>query len=261
MTNGEVLDYLEGVAPTRYAESYDNVGLLIGDVNTEVTGVCCCLDITHSVIKEAVTKGANLIVTHHPVIFDPLKNIPHWSPVAELVKKDVAVIAMHTNFDIAEGGVNDTLIELLEWTCFRDGGGALEVTAGDGKGFGAVCEIPLGFTPQTLAEYCKKKLDLGGVRYSRIKRPINRIAVCCGGGIDRNVMRLARERGCDAIISGDIKHNFWIEAENCGLTLIDAGHFGTEKAAAHRLAKIITEKFSSVPVFSAECEADPCVYG
>lgn len=258
MTVGEVLDYLEGIAPTRYAESYDNVGLLIGSGKTEVTGVCCCLDITHFVIKETVAKGANLIVTHHPVIFDPLKNIPDWSPVTELVKKDVTVIAMHTNFDIADGGVNDTLIELLEWTKITDG--VLEVTQSDGRGFGAVCEIPLGFTPQTLAEYCKKKLDLGGVRYSRIKRPINRIAVCCGGGIDRNVMRLARERGCDAIISGDIKHNFWIEAENCGLTLIDAGHFGTEKAAAHRLAKIITEKFSSVPVFSAECECDPCCY-
>ncbi len=256
MTVSEVWKYLDRVAPKRYAENYDNVGLLIGDENADVTGVCCCLDITHSIIKEAAEKGANLIVSHHPVIFDALKSIPTWSPVAALVRQNIAAIAMHTNFDIAEGGVNDTLIELLEWTI----DGVLEVTQSDGKGFGAVCDIPLEFTPQMLAEYSKEKLDLGGVRYSRVNRSIKRIAVCCGGGVDRTVMQLARERGCDAIISGDIKHNFWIEAENCGLTLIDAGHFGTEKAAAHKLAKLVTAEFSAVHVFSAECECDPCGY-
>ncbi|MBD5383937.1 MAG: Nif3-like dinuclear metal center hexameric protein [Ruminococcaceae bacterium] len=256
MTVGEVWKYLDSIAPKRYAESFDNVGLLIGDENSEVTGVCCCLDITHSIIKEAAEKDANLIVSHHPVIFDALKSIPMWSPVAALMRQDIAVIAMHTNFDIAEGGVNDTLVELLEW----ESGGVLEVTQSDGKGFGAVCDIPLEFTPQMLAEYCKEKLDLGGVRFSRINRTIKRIAVCCGGGVDRTVMQLAREQSCDAIISGDIKHNFWIESENCGLTLIDAGHFGTEKAAAHKLAKLVTAEFSSVPVFSAECECDPCGY-
>lgn len=256
MTVGDILNYLNSVSPLKTAESFDNVGLLVGDVSAEVTGVCCCLDITHDVIKETAEKGADLIISHHPVIFDGLKNIPKWSPVAELIKHDIAAIAMHTNFDIAEGGVNDTLVELLEW----ESGGVLEVTQSDGKGFGAVCDIPFEFAPRMLAEYCKEKLDLGGVRYSRVNRSIKRIAVCCGGGVDRTVMQLARERGCDAIISGDIKHNFWIEAENCGLTLIDAGHFGTEKAAAHRLAKLVTAEFSSVPVFSAECECDPCKY-
>ncbi len=256
MIVNDILEYLNSLSPLKTAESFDNVGLLVGSGGAEVTGVCCCLDITRAIIKEAADKGANLIVSHHPVIFDGLKNIPEWSPVAELIRRGIAAIAMHTNFDIAEGGLNDTLVELLEWT----GGGVLEVTQSDGRGFGAVCDIPLEFTPQTLAEYCKEKLDLGGVRYSRVSRPIKRIAVCCGGGVDRNVMRLARERGCDAIVSGDIKHNFWVEAENCGMTLIDAGHFGTEKAAAHRLAKLITAEFSSVPVFSAECETEPCEY-
>lgn len=256
MTVGEIREYLDRVAPMRYAESFDNVGLLVGGGDAEVTGVCCCLDITRSVIKETAEKGANLIVSHHPVIFDGLKSVPAWSPVAELIRRDIAAIAMHTNFDIAEGGVNDTLIELLEW----ERGETLEVTQSDGSGFGAVCEIPLEFTPRMLAEYCKEKLDLGGVRYSRAERPIKRIAVCCGSGVDGGVMRLACERGCDAILSGDIKHNFWIEAENCGMTLVDAGHFGTEKAAAHKLAKLVTAEFSSVPVFSAECESDPCGY-
>lgn len=255
MTIAEVLEYLDGKAPLDLAEGFDNVGLLVGDLEAEVHGVCCCLDITHGVVKEALEKGADLIVSHHPVIFDGLKKIPSWSPVRELVKNDIAAIAMHTNFDIAAEGVNDTLVELLEFQT----AGVLEITRGD-KGFGAVCDIGLCHSPKSLAEYCKKMLLLDGVKYSRGERLIKRIAVCCGGGVNSTVMELAREKGCDAIISGDIKHNFWIEAENCGIALIDAGHFGTEKAASHRLAKLITERFSHIPVFAAESEVDPAEY-
>lgn len=251
----ELLNYLDEKAPFASAEGFDNVGLLIGDGNTEIAGVCCCLDITHDIIKEAHEKGANLIVSHHPVIFSGLKTIPEWSVVPSLIRNNISVIAMHTNFDKAENGVNETLAELLDFNIidipdyeqFHDG-------------FGLVCNVALGYTPEHLAEYCKEKLSLGGVRYSSHKNVINRIALCCGAGIDADVMQYARENAVDAVISGDIKHNFWIEAENCGITLIDAGHFGTEKAAAHRLAKLVTEKIPSVPVFSAECEHDPCRY-
>lgn len=253
MTVKDVLEYLNELAPLDTAESYDNVGLLVGGADVEITGVCCCVDITHEIIKEASEKGANLIVSHHPVIFEGLKNIPTWSPVVELIQKNIAAIAMHTNFDIAKNGVNETLVELLEF----ESAGFL-----DGI-YGAVCEMPLFFTPRALAEHCKAKLDLACVKFSRKdadKKSLSRVAVCCGGGVDRDIMRLARENNIDAIISGDIKHNFWIEAENCGITLIDAGHFGTEKAAAHSLAKLITLQFGEVPIFSAECEKDPCAY-
>lgn len=253
MTVGEVLEYLNELAPLDTAESYDNVGLLVGGASTEVTGVCCCVDITHAVINEAAEKGANLIVSHHPVIFEGLKNIPMWNPVVELIQKNIAAIAMHTNFDVAENGVNETLTELLEF----ESSGYL-----DGK-YGTICDMPLFFTPKALAEHCKAKLDLACVKYGAKdadRKSLSRVAVCCGGGVDRNIMSLARENNVDAIISGDIKHNFWIEAENCGITLIDAGHFGTEKAAAHSLAKLITLHFSEVPIFSADCEHDPCAY-
>ena len=255
MTIAEVLEYLDGKMPLGNAESFDNVGLLVGSGDTEVTGICCCLDITNDIIGEAVEKGANLIVSHHPVIFGGIKNIPAWSPVYSLIQNGIAAIALHTNFDIAEDGVNDTLVELLEFQKNE----VLEVTRGD-MGFGAVCDIGIEHSPRSLAEYCKAKLYLDCVKYSRKTRSIYRIAVCCGGGVNDTVMRLAREKGCDAILSGDIKHNFWVEAESCGIALIDAGHFGTEKAASHRLAKIITAEFSQVPVFSAESEKSPAEY-
>ena len=253
MTVGDVLEYLSELAPLDTAESYDNVGLLVGGADEDVSGVCCCVDITHAVIREALEKSANLIISHHPVIFEGLKSIPAWSPVAELIQNNIAAIAMHTNFDIAKNGVNETLVELLEF----ESAGYL-----DGS-YGAICEMPLFFTPRALAEHCKTRLDLGAVKFSIAgadTKPIKRAAVCCGGGVDRDIMRLARENGVDAIISGDIKHNFWIEAENCGISLIDAGHFGTEKAAAHSLAKLVTLKYSEVPIFSTECERDPCGY-
>ena len=133
MTIGEVIEFLDEAAPFRTAESFDNVGLLVGGGETEVTGICCCLDITRKVIKEAAEKGANLIISHHPVIFGGLKTVPNWSPVRALIEKNIAAIAMHTNFDIAEGGVNDTLLELLGF----EKSGILEVTQADGSGFGS----------------------------------------------------------------------------------------------------------------------------
>ncbi len=256
MKIAEIVRFLNEIAPFDTAESYDNPGFLVGDKEQEVTGVCCCLDITHKVIREADEKGANLIVSHHPVIFSGLKNIPKWSPVRELIEKNISAAAVHTNFDIADGGVNDALLELLGFEKKE----VLEVTQKDGKGFGAVCEIPFQFTARTLAEHCRNALFLDGTKYQKTDIEINRIAVCCGAGVDEKVMELACEKGCQAIISGDIKHNFWIEAENRGIALIDAGHYGTEKSAPHRLAALITKKFPDIPIFSSECEEEPCGY-
>lgn len=256
MTVENVLEYLNGVSPLNLAESYDNVGLIIGNKNDNVTGICCCLDITHEIIREAESKNANLIVSHHPVIFNGLKAIEPWNPVNGLVQKSISVIAMHTNFDITENGVNDTLLELLGFEKSE----VFEVTRENGMGFGAVCTLPLSFTAKALAEHCKAVLDLACVKYSIVERVINRVAVCCGSGVDVNSIKLARKKNIDAIISGDIKHNYWVEAHNSGIVLIDAGHYGTEKSVSHRLAEIITAKFSDVPVFSAECEKEPANY-
>lgn len=257
MTVKDILDYLSELAPLETADSYDNVGLLVGGADAEVTGVCCCVDITHEVIREAAEKGANLIISHHPVIFEGLKNIQTWNPVVELIKNDIAAIAMHTNFDIAPNGVNAALVELLGF----ESKGSFE------NGFGAICEMTRDFTIKSLAEHCKARLGLECVKYSKNsaeQKRLTRVAVCCGGGVDRDIMRLARKNNIDAIISGDIKHNFWIEAENCGIALIDAGHFGTEKAAAQALEKLVAECASAnsaiIPVFAAETEHDPCGY-
>lgn len=256
MLNRDILNYINTISPLSYAESFDNVGLLIGGMNDHISGICCCLDITNEVVDEALAKGANLIIAHHPVIFDPLKSVPTWSPVYRMIRHGIGAICIHTNFDMSEGGVNDTLLELLGFEQSE----VIEVVNANGLGFGAVCDLPLCFTTKALAEHCKQSLDLDVVKYSRNDREIRRAAVCCGGGVNGTVMQLAREKGCDAIISGDIKHNYWVEALNSGIALIDAGHFGTEKAFSHRIAALISRAFAEIPVFTADCDVDPCNY-
>ena len=112
-TVGQVLEFLNTIAPMNTAESYDNVGLLTGNSAENITGIACCLDITQEIIDEALSKNANLIVSHHPVIFHPLKRVMAGTPVYSLVRSDISAIAVHTNFDMCEAGVNDALMELL----------------------------------------------------------------------------------------------------------------------------------------------------
>lgn len=148
ITVGQVLSFLNTIAPMNTAESYDNVGLLTGSSAENITGIAACLDITEEIIIEAVSKNANLIVSHHPVIFHPMKRILAGNPVYSLVRNDISAIAIHTNFDMCEAGVNDTLMELLGWESV----GVLEQTQPNGLGIGGIAELPLGFTAKALAE-------------------------------------------------------------------------------------------------------------
>ncbi len=254
MTVKEVYDYLNSISPFNTAV-HDNVGLLVGDKDATVTGICTCLDITNAIIDEAVLKNANLIISHHPVIFDPLRSVCPPNPAYKLVQNNISAIAMHTNFDMSEGGVGDALLELLGFTATGD---VLEPVHENGLGFGSVCDLDFSFTPKTLAEHCKSALDLEGVRYTPINKEIHRVAVCSGAG--GSTMQYAIDRGCDALVTGDIKHNVWIDAINSGFVLVDAGHFGTEKCATHRLAALLSRHFGDVPVFTADNDTEPCAY-
>ena len=254
-TVGQVLEFLNTIAPFSTAESYDNVGLLAGDSGAELSGIATCLDITAEIVNEAVSKNANLIVSHHPVIFHPMKKIPAESTVYMLIRSNINAVAMHTNFDMSEGGVNDALLELLGW----ESSGVLEQIQPNGLGIGAVADLPLGFTAKALAEHCKQALDLESVRYCEGSvNAITRVGVCSGSGGD--LLGRARELGCQALITGDVKHSVWVEAHSMGMALIDAGHYGTEKNAAHRLAALLSRAFPEIPIFAAESEKEPCSY-
>ena len=177
------------------------------------------------------------------------------TPVYSLVRSDISAIAVHTNFDMCEAGVNDALMELLGW----QSSGVLEQTQPTGLGIGGIADLPLGFTAKALAEHCKKSLDLESVKYCEGDiQAITRVGVCSGSGGD--LLARAAALGCQALVTGDVKHSVWAEAHNLGMALIDAGHYGTEKCASHRLATLLSRAFPEIPVFTTDAECEPCSY-
>lgn len=248
-------DFIDEYAPFSTRDKFDNVGMLVGDMNIAVKGVCICLDITNDVINEAVKRKANLIISHHPVIFDPLKNVVAGTPVYNLIRNKISVICAHTNADMAKNGVTDIMLEFLDFTST---GETLEVVYPDGTGYGKICKLSIATDAVSLAEHCKKAFGCEVVRFCDGKKPIERVAVCSGSGGSNLDLSIAKN--CDALITGDIKHDVWISAKNQEFTLIDAGHFYTENILCHYLVGELSRKFHSDSIFVAQNSVDPCEY-
>ncbi|MDR2559474.1 MAG: Nif3-like dinuclear metal center hexameric protein, partial [Oscillospiraceae bacterium] len=151
MKVSEIYSFLEQSAPFKYQEKYDNSGFLIGDKSAEVAKICLCLDITLDVIAEAAEKGANLIISHHPVIFKAISDIKANTPVHKLIKHEINAICAHTNFDVAV--MADLMIELLD---FPKNGSVIEIVSPDGAGFGRFSDLSEPVTADKLAEKCKQ---------------------------------------------------------------------------------------------------------
>ncbi len=242
MKNIDILNCLEEWCPKSTAASYDNVGFLVGDQNQEITKILVALDCTSRVIEEAKNLGANLIVTHHPIIWAPLKNITEQTRVFKLIKNGISVISCHTNLDVAKGGVNDCLAKALGLKSVK----ILDNLEGDfSSRYG---ELDKALTPDEFALYVKEKLNTV-VRFSTGKTNIKRVAICGGAGSEMLVPALLS--GCDALVTADVKHSTFITAEEKGLTLIDAGHFNTENMIISPLAEYIRTR-SGIEVFVSE---------
>ena len=234
----DIYDFLDEKYDFSSALHYDNVGLLVGDGREKVTGVLVCLDCTDEAITEAVKQGANLIVTHHPVIFDPLKSVTEQSLVYRLIKNGISVISAHTNLDQADGGVNDALAEAV-------GLSDVEKIADSEGFFYRIGELSEPMTSEELARAVSEKLSLP-VKYVGNSSFIKRIAVCSGSG--GSMLGEVINTGVDAYITADIKHNVFMEAHEAGLTLIDAGHFNSEDIIVEPLSKELGAAFPDLAV-------------
>ena len=237
----EILDFLYGIAPKELAEDFDNVGLLVGDENAEVKGVMVSLDCFDEVIDRAEDLGANLIVTHHPIIFSGLKSVTADSLVYKLISKGISVISMHTNLDQADGGVNDALCDALDLFDVE----ALITSDGFSmrKGFLDQPEDPYSF-----AKHIKEALG-GAVKFVAGDHDITTVAVCGGSGGDFLID--AVKMGADALVTADVKHHLFIEAGRLGISLYDAGHFNTEDVIVSVLCRDIAGAFPELDV--SEC--------
>lgn len=235
ITVNNILDFLSGKYPLDTACDFDNVGLLVGDGNTAVTKAVVCLDCDINAVNKAKEIGANLIITHHPVIFNGLKCVTKGTVVYELVKNDISVISMHTNLDIAVGGVTERLCEALGLANVKP------FIAHDGFTIReAECDI---HNADVFAERIKNAL-CGAVKYADSGREIHRVLVCSGSGGE--FWQDALDSGFDALISADIKHNVFIDAINHGITVFDAGHYTSENVIVKPLCRELSDAFSEI---------------
>lgn len=175
ITVSDVLDFLEGFAPSELAESWDNVGLLCGDRKTEVTSVLCALDATETVVQEAIDRGAQLVVAHHPAIFTSVSRVTSDDATGRIlrlaIRHDISIICMHTNADCAFGGVNDALASALFLT------NVVNMEAGENGMLGRTGDLPREMQPHEFALYVKECLRASGVRFCDAGKPIRRVAV------------------------------------------------------------------------------------
>lgn len=236
MTVNDIYLFLNELCPFDTASDFDNAGLLIGDKNATVTKAVIALDCTESAINKAIDTGAQLIITHHPVIFGGIKNVLSDSIVYRLIKNGISVISAHTNLDIADGGVNDCLAKALGLTEIQ------KIVCDDGFSF-RIGALGREYSPADFAKYAGEKLNFSP-RFTVGKKAVGRVAVCGGSGGD--MLANAVSAGADAYLTADVKHNVFIEAANIGITLIDCGHFSTEDVVIEPLKKALCDKFSDI---------------
>lgn len=246
----DIYQFLDKKAPFSSQMGFDNAGFLVGRGEKPVGRILVALDITEAVANEAAALHADLIVSHHPVIWDGAKSVTDESILGRkllaLISNDIAAICAHTNLDAARGGVNDSLASALG---LRDA--ALLKAYGtyeDGTPYGieqvGTIEAPLSLVD--FAARVKEKLGSNGVRYVDAGKPVYRVAV--GGGSCSGSMKEVAAAGCDTFVTADVKYDGFLDAAAMGLNLIDAGHYPTENVVCPVLVSWLREGFPEVEV-------------
>ena len=230
-----IFDFLNDYAPIESQEGFDNSGFLFGNINCEVRKVILSLDVTSDIINEAFEEKCNLIISHHPLIFDGIQNVfsddPTGNKLIKLAKKDLNVICMHTNLD--KKLVNKVLIETISDQDFEQ--------EDDYLWSGNLSES------KRLIDYIKEikhKLSAPGVRYYDAGIPVKKIG--CIGGSGGFALEKAYSKGIDTFITADIKYSTFLTAKELGINLIDANHFSTENVVIPELKKILEKEFDDI---------------
>ncbi len=239
----DIYDFINSIAPFSTSQEWDNGGLLLGSHSAECKRIMLALDITNEVAKQAIEQRVDLIITHHPAIFSPLKKIDFSSPVAKLIMAQISVISAHTCFDIAQGGMNDILCEKLNLKDVRT------VTDDDGFSF-RIGKVEQPVSAKEFAEHTARALNSNCVCSSLGEKTIKTVAVCSGAG--GCVVPVLKVLGVDALVTGELKYNNVIELYECGIAAIVAGHFETECIFKDVLKNMLFEKFDGVEVFIAD---------
>lgn len=256
ITVGNILNYIETLAPRHMKMDWDNVGLLCGDPQKPVRKILVALDPFELVCHEAYDIGADLIVTHHPLIFQAIKGITTQTSIGRsilfLCEKGISAINAHTNLDQAPGGVNDILAKKLQ---LQD----IEVVAPsgvdeNGRPWGLLRAGIFDAQPDDFLRHVKAQLGVPVLRYVGGNKAVHKVAV--GGGACASSMLDAYRNGCDTFITADIRYNQFWDAKDLGMMLIDAGHFYTENPICECLAEKIRKQFPEVTVEVSKIHRD-----
>ncbi len=252
----DIFDFIDSFAPFKTAMDFDNVGILVGDKSSEVKRCLVALDVTKDVIFEAKTLGANLIISHHPVIFNAIKKLENEDIPYILAKNEISAICAHTNLDVANFGVNSCLAEALSLQKI------LPLSSYVSKlgevSFGLFGELEKSYYCDEFAKFVKAKLNCNGVRYTEVDISIKKVAVCSGAGGD--LISAAIKQRVDAFVTGEIKHHEILEGLKNKICIVDAGHFKTEDVVILPLIQKLSKEFKDIEFKKSKSFTDGIKY-
>lgn len=260
---------LARIAPLRLAESWDNVGLLVGDRQRSTSRIMTCLTITPNVVDEAIDEQADLIITHHPLPFKALQRITTDSVsggmLLRLIGAGTAIYSAHTAFDSAVDGINQMWADLLKLQSVEPLVVVDDVAAGglasSGQGAEGAGRIGRLDKPTTLGELINRASTAVEATTARrvgtADQQVCKVALACGSG--GSFLAAAKRRGCDAMITGEATFHTCLEAESLGIGLGLLGHFWSERFAMERLAQTLSAEFPELTIWPSRCEHDPVV--
>lgn len=255
----EIIQFLHQLAPNHLQEDYDNSGLIVGDEHAEVHGVLISLDCTEAVVEEAIALGANLIVSHHPIVFRGLKRFTGQTYIDRVVsmaiKNDIALFAIHTNLDnVASEGVNGKIASILG---LEDLSVLRPMPGEEGRGAGLLGRIEPVSAVDFLA-FVKNKMGLDCIRYTQLcKDQVSQIAVCGGSG--SFLLGDAIKKGADVLITSDFKYHEFFDADG-KIIILDIGHFESERFTIDLLYALISNNFTNFAAHCTKVHTNPVKY-
>ena len=254
----DVTSVIETFAPLRWQESYDNAGLVVGREDDEVHAALLAVDVTEEVLDEAERLGCDLVITHHPIVFHPLKRFNSADAVQRCVERairsGIALYACHTNLDSAPGGMSWYLAGMLGIGSLQ----LLQPSAEEGVGFGVVGDLPEPVRTVDFLQRVRERLSVRVIRHSDITAErVVRVALCTGAGA--SLIGDARRAGAGLYITADLKYNDFMTPDKA-LTVADIGHFESEYCAIRLLFDILSKNLCTFAVRKSECSRNPVNY-
>ena len=257
----DVVAFLREFAPPELAEDWDNVGLLIGDTADEIRSVLTCLTLTPNVADEAISRGVQLIVTHHPVLFRPVQRLTAETSegrmLLSLIRAGISVYSPHTSYDSAADGINAQLARLFDLQDVRPLRPNVTLACETQPiGSGRWGSLPSTTSLRELIAHIKPALKVSTVQFvGNLDQPVTKLGIACGAAAE--FLRDAAKLGCEALLTGEARFHACLEAETTNIALVLPGHFATERPAMEQLANMLQSRFSGVVVQASASEYDP----